>query len=98
MDLDPTFYDVFAAYFNVDSLEPDDRQQLRNLASAAASALKTKVTDPGALSAGLSRFLRTWDHDTIMKLIRYTNVDWLADEDEKENLRYVINEIIKNLK
>lgn len=97
MNLDPAFYDVFAAYFNVDSLEPNDRQQLRNLAFATASSLKTKVADLRVLSDGLSRFLKTWDHDVLMKIIKYSNVDWTADEDEKDDLRFVIKSIVEDL-
>ena len=95
MNIDPTFFDVFAAYFNVDSLEPDNRQQLRDLAYATASTLKKKVADLDALSAGLSDFLRTWDRKVIMELIKFSNVDWLADKEEEDSLKLVISEIIK---
>jgi hypothetical protein len=98
MNLDPVFYDTFAAYFNVDSLEADDPQQLLTMAFATASALKSRVSDPRALAAKLDDFLKTWDHSIINKLIQYSNVDWLANDAEKASLRMVISEIIKLLR
>ena len=98
MKIDPVFFEVFAAWFNVDVIDLDHQKQLQKDADCCASALSQRISDLDALIEALSEFLDEWDMKVVLRLIEVTTTDWFFDEQTECSLRYIITEIIEGLK
>lgn len=97
MIADKLFNNTFAAYFNVDTLDADNPAQLDSLAVVAAQKFVQDREACDSILRDLKLFLERWDTETKLQLIRITNVDWLADAKEEENLRSVIVRIVETM-
>ena len=98
MKIDPIFFEVFAAWFNVDVIDLDDPRDLQRAASLCASSLSTRIPDLDALIRDLSRFLDEWHPKRVIPFIEATYTNWFFDEQTECSLRYIITEIIEGLK
>jgi hypothetical protein len=98
MKIDPVFFEVFAAWFNVDVIDLNHTKQLQKDADGCASTLSQRIDDLTPLISDLSQFLQEWDATVVLKLIEVTNTDWFFDAQTEDALKYIITEIIEGMK
>lgn len=96
--IDPKFFNVFGAWFNVDLIDLDDLQEVRSVAGTCASDLSKQIPDLDTLIADLSRMLEQWNPQIVMQFMNVTDVDWLFSEQTEQTLKYVIAEVITGLR
>ena len=97
MNINPVFFQIFGNFFNVDLINLDDVEKLREEANFCAATLCNQVSDLQSLKTDLSQFLHEWNSGVILKLIETTNVDWFFDEETEESLRFIITHVVEAL-
>ena len=100
--LDPVFLNIFTSWFNLDSIDLGDTDELLETAGVAAADLSRqyknldKNLEP--LIEDLERSIASWRPDFLMQLINATSVDWLFDASSEAALRLVLQQIVSDLK
>jgi len=86
--IDPALHDVLLSWFNLDSVDMNDKEGLFDNAGAAAGDLARRYLQKHSslepLISDIETFVSVWGPDFTMQIINITSVDWLAD-DEYEN-------------
>src|ERR1035437_7207226 len=95
--INPTFFQVFCSWFNVDLIDLRDTQEVDRAAGICASDLAKQVPDVDGLIRGLNRMLSEWAPSTIMQFIHATDTDWLADAETEHILRRIVEGIVAGL-
>lgn len=97
-EFDREFLGIFTAYFHPDVLDDTKSEEVLNAARSCGKQIKsTSGIDIQRLAKQLNKVLLKWDTKMIYQLNHAAEVDWLNDEESKDELKSIISEIIAQL-
>ncbi|WP_394831114.1 hypothetical protein LVJ94_31840 [Pendulispora rubella] len=92
--LDPAFVTVLTSWFNLDSVDMGDKEELIATANVAAIDLARrylrKNSSLAPLVSEIEESISSWRPDFVAQIINATSVDWLADDEYENTLREIV--------
>lgn len=96
--LDPVFLNTLTSWFNLDSVDLRDTDELLRTAGVAAADLARQYRNVEPLIEDLEASIASWRPDFLMQLIDATSVDWLFDARSEAALKLILQKIVADLK